>query len=169
MSTGTILREARTAASLTQAQLARRAGTSQPAVARYESGVASPSVRTLERLLHAAGCRLTLTVEPAPVMADLGSERMRQLRALRPQIEAAVHAIGARNLRVFGSVARGDDDAESDVDLLVDYDIGAEGLRPLIALRATLADLIGSPVDIAPVEILRQPVAERALAEAVPL
>lgn len=57
---------ARLHARLTQAELASRAGTSQAAVARYESGTTSPSVRTLDRLLHAAGKRLVLTTADTP-------------------------------------------------------------------------------------------------------
>ena len=55
----TLIKEARTAAGLTQAELARRAGTSQPAVAAYESGNKIPTVITLERLLRVAGATLT--------------------------------------------------------------------------------------------------------------
>ena len=59
------LREARTRAGLTQAALARRAGTSQATLSAYENGRKQPSVETLSRLLQAAGQRLT--IEPAPV------------------------------------------------------------------------------------------------------
>ncbi len=55
MDVGRFLREIRVEADLTQAALANRAGTSQAAVARYESGVTSPAVATLERLLAACG------------------------------------------------------------------------------------------------------------------
>lgn len=54
------LRTARARAGLTQRELAHRAGTSQPTVAAYESGAKAPSVRTLDRLLGAAGARLTV-------------------------------------------------------------------------------------------------------------
>jgi predicted nucleotidyltransferase/DNA-binding XRE family transcriptional regulator len=169
MDTSTMLKQARRSARLTQSELAARAGTSQPAVARYETGVASPSVRTLDRLLHAAGFRLALAAEPAPSAADLGTGRMRLLRAERQRIEGAVRAIGGKNVRVFGSVARGEDDADSDIDLLIDYDLGPEGLGPLVDLRDELCRIVGQTVDVAPVGLLRDEVAEHALAEAVPL
>jgi len=70
---------------------------------------------------------------------------------------------------VFGSVARGDDDADSDIDLLIDYDLGPDGLGPLVDLRDELRRILGEPVDVAPVGLLPDLVAERALIEAVPL
>jgi len=56
--------EARIRAGLTQQQLARKMGTTQPVVARLESGSARPSLRTLERLAAATGSRLQISFEP---------------------------------------------------------------------------------------------------------
>jgi hypothetical protein len=164
-----LIREARHGAGLTQAQLAARAGTSQPAVARYESGEASPSVRTLERLLRAAGQRVRLASEPAGEAADLTNERMQRLRAHRAQIRRAVRQAGARNVRIFGSIVRGQDRPDSDVDLLVDFDVRAHGALPLIRLRRELSQLLNEHVDVVTAELLRPEVAARATAEAVPL
>jgi uncharacterized protein len=164
-----LLRRARLAAGLSQAELARRAGTSQPAVARYESGTASPSVRTLERLLHATGLRLRVTTEPSESTTSPTSERMRRLRQARVAIERAARRVGASNVRVFGSVARGHDGPDSDVDLLVDFDVHTHGALPLIRLRRELDQMLDERVDVVTPELLRPDVAERALAEAVPL
>ena len=54
---------ARTAAKLTQAELARRLGTTQSAVARLEGGRVSPSFATLRRYAEATGTRLTVGLE----------------------------------------------------------------------------------------------------------
>jgi transcriptional regulator with XRE-family HTH domain len=59
-----LVREARSDAGITQAELARRAGTAQPAVAAYETGMRTPSVATLERLLSACECDLELHARP---------------------------------------------------------------------------------------------------------
>ena len=56
---------ARTAARLTQAELARRLGTTQSAVARLEGGGVSPSIATLRRYAEATGTRLTVGLVPA--------------------------------------------------------------------------------------------------------
>jgi HTH-type transcriptional regulator/antitoxin HipB len=60
MDAGAILREARRAAGFTQRELARRAGVQQPAIARIESGVGSPRLGTLDRLLRECGKELEL-------------------------------------------------------------------------------------------------------------
>ena len=51
----TVIRRARMSVGLTQTELARRAGTSQPALARYETGATLSTVPTLERILAACG------------------------------------------------------------------------------------------------------------------
>jgi len=56
--------DARSRAGLTQQELARRMGTTQPVVARLESGRVRPSMRTLERLAEATGSRLLISFEP---------------------------------------------------------------------------------------------------------
>ncbi|HXP85149.1 MAG TPA: helix-turn-helix transcriptional regulator [Bryobacteraceae bacterium] len=59
-----VLIEARNRAGLTQQELARKMGTTQPVVARLESGRVRPSMRTLGRLAEAAGSRLLIRFEP---------------------------------------------------------------------------------------------------------
>ena len=58
-----VMVRARTAAKLTQAELAARIGTTQSAIARLEGGRLSPSVRTLRRYAEATGMRLTFGFE----------------------------------------------------------------------------------------------------------
>ena len=57
--------EARNRAGLTQAELARKMKTTQPAIARMESGRVQPSLKTLRRLARATGSRLTIRFEPS--------------------------------------------------------------------------------------------------------
>lgn len=159
MDAATLIRAARIDAGLTQAQLAERAATSQPAIARYESGAASPSVATLDRILRAAGQRLVLAAEPAAGAQPAPSERMRALRARRREVLALMRAHGARNPRVFGSTARGDDRPGSDIDLVVDIDFHDEGLFPLLDLRDALTELLGEPVDLVAASLLKPEVA----------
>ncbi len=76
------LREARTEAGLTQADLASRADTSQAAVSAYESGAKRPSLDTLERLLSAAGARLVVEGRRVPLVVPSGRRHRRTGRAL---------------------------------------------------------------------------------------
>jgi len=65
---GTIVRQAREQAALTQRQLAKRAHTAQSVVARIELGTTSPTVDTVERLLRAAGFELATELRPKVVL-----------------------------------------------------------------------------------------------------
>ena len=75
---------------------------------------------------------------------------------------------GARNVRVFGSVARGDNDENSDVDFLVEMEPGRT-LFDLSGLLIDLESLLHVSVDVVTERGLRPRVRERVLAEAVPL
>ena len=79
---------------------------------------------------------------------------------------AAEH--GARNVRVFGSVARGEADADSDVDFLVDLDPG-RSLLDLGGLLMALQEYLGRSVDVITEPGLRDRIRRRVLREAVPL
>jgi hypothetical protein len=63
---GQLVKEMRLAAALSQRDLATRAGTSQPAIARYEKGVATPAWDTLQRLAFATGHALKVSAVPLP-------------------------------------------------------------------------------------------------------
>jgi hypothetical protein len=75
---------------------------------------------------------------------------------------------GARNVRVFGSAARGEAGAESDVDILVDLDAD-RSLLDLGGLLMDLQDLLGRPVDVVTENALHWYIRDRVLQEAVPL
>lgn len=75
---------------------------------------------------------------------------------------------GVTNLKVFGSVARGEDRADSDVDLVGDVAAGT-GLFALGALRHDLEQLLGVPVDLAPADGLKPRVRAELERDAVPL
>ena len=75
---------------------------------------------------------------------------------------------GASNVRIFGSVARGEADSESDIDLLVDLEPG-RSLFDLGGLLMDLQDLLGHKVDVVTERGLRERIRERVLREAVPL
>ncbi len=75
---------------------------------------------------------------------------------------------GARNLRVFGSVARGYGSADSDLDLLVDMDPD-RSLLDIVAPRQDLEQLLDRRVDVLTGASLHPALRERILAESRPL
>ena len=91
-----------------------------------------------------------------------------EIRAHREEILQSAAKRGASNLRIFGSVARGDNEPASDLDLLIDLEPG-RSLFDLGGLSMDLGDLLGCEVDVAIADSLRPRVKERALRDAVPL
>jgi predicted nucleotidyltransferase len=91
-----------------------------------------------------------------------------EIRGKRVEILRVAAAHGARNVRVFGSVARGDSGSESDIDLLVEFEPG-RSLLDHAALQIELEALLGRRVDVASERGLRPRVRERVLREAQPL
>jgi len=121
-------------------------------------------------------CYTEIAVE-APVLHELnllpqwedvimGIEEI--LKSKRHQILELARTYGASNVRVFGSVARGQADASSDVDFVVELDKG-RSLLDLGGLLMDLQDLLGRPVDIVTDRGLRPRIRDRVLREAVPL
>ena len=90
------------------------------------------------------------------------------LRRNRDEILRLAAAHGARNIRVFGSVARGEADEESDVDFLVDLEPG-RSLLDLGGLLMDMRDLLGRRVDVVTEKGLRPRIRDRVFREAVPL
>lgn len=90
------------------------------------------------------------------------------LRLKRDEILRIAARRGARNLRIFGSVARGTASTESDIDFLVDMDSG-RSLFDLGGLLSDLQELLGRPVDVITEAGLRSRIRARVLAEARPL
>lgn len=90
------------------------------------------------------------------------------LHTKREDILRTANKYGAFNVRVFGSVARGEADAKSDIDLLVDMEKG-RSLLDLGGLLIDLQDLLGCDVDVVTEQGLRERIRERVLKEAVAL
>lgn len=169
-SAGSLIRDARLRARLSQTELARRAGVAQSVISAYEADRREPGLSTLAKLIEATGHRLSTELIPMPRrQLGLPDTRLgRRLRRHRRAVLALAERRGARNVRVFGSVARGDDGAESDIDLLVDLDEGV-GLFSLAGLRRELTELLKVNVDVVPASMLKPGVRIEVFAEAVPL
>ena len=96
---------------------------------------------------------------------------MATLDLLKTKREDILHLAtvrGARNIRVFGSVARGEDDNTSDIDFLVDMKPGTS-LLDLGGLLMDLQELLGCSVDIVTERGLKRRLRDRVLQEAIPL
>lgn len=82
--------------------------------------------------------------------------------------EAELRAAGILRIAVFGSVARGDNSPDSDVDLLADFDKSKHyTLLTVGRLESRLADLLGTRVDLSSPDWLKESIKSRALQEVV--
>jgi predicted nucleotidyltransferase len=94
--------------------------------------------------------------------------RIEELRGRRAEILRLATLHGATNVRVFGSVARGEADERSDVDFLVDMRSG-RSLLDLGGLLEDLRALLSYPVDVVTERGLKSRLRDRVLRESVPL
>ncbi|KSU55986.1 helix-turn-helix domain-containing protein [Microbacterium enclense] len=125
-----LVRAARLDRGMSQAELARAAGMSQPNVAAIENGTRNPSEDVFERLLRAADYRPSVAVEErAAAIVEAGRR------------------YGLSEIRVFGSVATGADHFTSDIDLLARVDSG-RGYFDIAAFTDAVEQLTGFPVDV---------------------
>jgi len=136
---------------MSQAELARAARVAQPNISAYENGRRQPSPEVLERIRRA-------------LVGTLNDRLFRH----RDEIHRLVAEHHATTPRVFGSVARGEETAASDIDILVDFTPEA-GLLDEVGLRLALTDLLHAEVDVIASDTLRGEFRERVLREAVPL
>jgi predicted nucleotidyltransferase len=100
--------------------------------------------------------------------ATVTNRRRELLEAKRDDILRIAARHGARNVRIFGSVARGDDDESSDIDLMVDMDPD-RSLLDHAALLLELRALLGDALDVVSSRGMKPRIRDRALREAVAL
>ena len=91
-----------------------------------------------------------------------------RLRKRAIEVRRLVAEAGGSNVRVFGSVATGSDQQDSDIDLLFSM-TRPLSLLELGSLERQIGDLLGAEVDLVPEAALRPDLRERVLSEAVPL
>lgn len=92
----------------------------------------------------------------------------KRLKIQRDDIIRLASRYGARNVRVFGSLARGEAGQDSDVDILVDM-LPDRSLLDLSGLLIDLQELLGCPVDVVTENMLHWYIRDKVLSEAVPL
>jgi predicted nucleotidyltransferase len=135
----------------------------QSVLSVYESGARQPSLPTFARLVAATGLELAIGVrEPVPAPARLTGPLGRRVVQHPRALKQAASSRGASNLRVFGSVARGEETVDGDVDLLVDLASGT-GLLGLAALERDLSEILDAKVDVVPASDLKPGIAGEVL------
>lgn len=135
-----LVHAARTSRGMSQRELAAAAGVPQSTVSSVESGQRQPSVHMLERLLAAAGfgleAKLINNVRPSELL-----DRRRR------EVSETLARYPVTRVWLFGSVARGDDQPGSDLDLLVELEPGATFVD-YVDLEDELSAVLGCRVDV---------------------
>jgi hypothetical protein len=112
---------------------------------------------------------MTLKAQDSPMTTTQHSDErpsMKMLLDRRGEILSAAARHGASNIRVYGSVARGEARPGSDVDVLVDMEVG-RSLLDLAGLHLDLEEILGCPVEIG--TDVKPRLRNRVHAEAIPL
>lgn len=152
--TASLIRTSRARAGLSQADLAARADTSQPAIARYESGAIRPRSDTLERILVACNVDPTyLTAPGRPLLGPVGAK----VFGTRHGLSRYLHASGCTNVLVTGSVAEARDTEASVLEIALSR---SEPSPDTAELSSELTKLVGHPtvvtdLDYVDTEVLR--------------
>jgi predicted nucleotidyltransferase len=92
-----------------------------------------------------------------------------ELRAQKKTIATIGSQFGARRIRVFGSVARGEEGPDSDIDFLVDFPRGYDLFAQRLPLAERLTELLQRHVELVPEHELNRHIREQVLREAVDL
>jgi predicted nucleotidyltransferase/DNA-binding XRE family transcriptional regulator len=166
---GALLRRARAGSGMSQSELAARAGVTQSVISAYESGHRQPALPTLAALIEATGFELVTHVRRPPRrLARLTGPVGRRVRRRRRELVTTAAGHGVTNMRVFGSVARGEDGEDSDVDLLADLPLGMS-LFGLARVREELEAITGTRVDLISAADLKPTVRARIARDVVSL
>ena len=146
-----LIRAARLDVGMTLSSIAASSGIDQDTIAAYENGELRPTPEDLARIMKAADTRPSI---PLAVHAD--------------DVIAAAHRFRLENVRVFGSTIRGQDTADSDIDLLVSL-TPATSLFDLGGFAHAAESITGFPVDILTDDLDGDVHFRHVLDEAVPL
>lgn len=150
MNAAETIRRARAASGLSQSEVAAATGIRQPSLSAYENGKTEPRPETIARILDATRVRPSIS-----------------LQSHRDEVISVAAGRRASNVRVFGSVARGEDDASSDIDLLVTFAPDAS-LLDAAGLVLDLEKILGTSVDVLS-DRAEGRIRDHAVAAAIPL
>lgn len=121
-------------------EIARRAGLAASTVSRVSSGQIKPSLEVVEKISAAAGLRLNLQEDRS------GSASFKLIFAKRilSEIKEELKGRGVRHAVIFGSVARGEDRPDSDIDIYLDFGNVKPSAANLLRAEGKILDAFGS-------------------------
>ena len=163
-------RAGRALLSISQAQLARRAGVSRLTVAHFERAASKPipvSLAAIRSALESSGIALlpggAVLREPGTANASVRSQKASEILEILRTAAPRLRELGVKHLSVFGSAARGSQRPGSDIDLLLDLDERRKiDLLDYAGIVADIQKLVPQHVDVALRNKLKSHVARNA-------
>ncbi|MBQ0026009.1 MAG: helix-turn-helix domain-containing protein [Lachnospiraceae bacterium] len=148
---GNAVAEARARYGLSQQALSEATGIDQSDISKIERGVANPSIMTLNRIADALGAELTVHIGEKLCASSFNLDRIREL------ISPVAEKYRLRSVYVFGSYARKEETADSDIDIMIDRE-GSKihGIFAMNALLNELKEVLGKEVDVVTEQSLKQ-------------
>jgi predicted nucleotidyltransferase len=120
-------------------EVARRAGLSPSTVSRIGSGLINPSLEVVEKVSNAIGFHLELLPNKKTISAPRLSFTKDVLRRLRNELKA----LGVKHAIIFGSVARGEDIATSDIDIFLDFNEDRPSAAKMLKAEGKVIEAFG--------------------------
>jgi uncharacterized protein len=166
-------RAGRALVGMTQIQLARQAGVSRLTVANFESSARKPIPATLGAIRSTLEAARVMFVPGGAVLRDRvpSSANHQELSAVLGTLRnaaASLRQLGVKHLSLFGSAARGTQQADSDIDLLIDLDDNRRlDLLDYAGIVAQIQKLVARDVDVARRDKLKSHVARQALRDEI--
>jgi predicted nucleotidyltransferase/DNA-binding XRE family transcriptional regulator len=160
---------------ISQAKLAQRAGVSRLTVAHFEGEASRPiqvSLAAIRSALESSGVALlpggAVLLEPATSAVPVRSQKVSEVLEIFLAAAPRLRELGVRHLSLFGSVARGTQRSDSDVDLILDLDEQRRiDLLDYAGIIAEIQKLVPQRVDVALRKSLKSHVARDALREEI--
>lgn len=126
-------------------EVARRTHISASTVSRIRSGLINPSFQAAERIIEAVG--LHLEVRPDRGLAK--APRLSFAKDVIGRIRNQLRSLGVRHCTIYGSVARGEDSAGSDIDVYLDFGVQKPKVAHLLKAEGTVLEAFGgNKVDV---------------------
>lgn len=119
-------------------EVARLSGLSPSTISRIRTGQMNPSIETLEKILTSIGYELNLTILPGSAKKSTKINRIKkEIRTIKP----ILNRLGVEHVTIFGSVARAEDNPESDIDLYLDFGKKSPHASQILKAEGLILDL----------------------------
>ncbi len=126
-------------------EVARRSGLSPSTISRVGSGQINPSLEVVEKISKATGFLLTLQ----PDTTSLKAPRLDSAKNILSRLRNELKTYGVKHVIIFGSVARGNDRVDSDIDVYLDFGDIKVGVAKLLKAEGRIFEVFGeNKVDV---------------------